>query len=64
MASALHPDRVPEGPEREARTRLMQQANQAYEAKDLLKLLDLQARLDSHAAGNARPLSTSEAADE
>jgi curved DNA-binding protein CbpA len=53
LASALHPDRVPEGPEREARTRLMQQANQAYEAKDLLKLLDLQARLDSHAAGNA-----------
>jgi hypothetical protein len=53
LASALHPDRVPEGPEREAMTTLMQQANQAYEAKDLLKLLDLQARLDSHAAGNA-----------
>ena len=53
LASALHPDRVPEGPERDAMTTLMQQANQAYEAKDLLKLLDLQARLDSHAAGNA-----------
>jgi hypothetical protein len=53
LASALHPDRVPEGPERAAMTALMQQANQAYESKDLLKLLDLQARLDSHAAGNA-----------
>jgi curved DNA-binding protein CbpA len=54
LASALHPDRVPEGPEREAMTALMQQANQAYEGKDLLKLLDLQARLDSHASGDAR----------
>jgi hypothetical protein len=53
LASALHPDRVPEGPERDAMTALMQQVNQAYEAKDLLKLLDLQARLDSHATGNA-----------
>lgn len=53
LASALHPDRVPEGPEREAMTALMQQANQAYEGKDLLKLLDLQARLDSRAAGDA-----------
>ncbi len=53
LASALHPDRVQEGPEREAMTALMQQANQAYEAKDLLTLLDLQARLDSHAAGDA-----------
>jgi curved DNA-binding protein CbpA len=53
LASALHPDRVPEGPEREAMTALMQQANQAYEGKDLLKLLDLQARLDSHASGDA-----------
>lgn len=53
LASALHPDRVPEGPERETMTALMQQANQAYEGKDLLKLLDLQARLDSHASGDA-----------
>lgn len=34
-------------------THLMQHAHQAYEAKDLLKLLDLQARLDSDAAGSA-----------
>jgi len=53
LASALDPDRVTEGPEREAMTALMQQANQAYEGKDLLKLLDLQARLDSHASGDA-----------
>jgi hypothetical protein len=53
LASALHPDRAPEGPEREAMTALMQQANQAYEGKDLLKLLGLQAQLDSHAGGDA-----------
>ncbi|MGA1288974.1 MAG: J domain-containing protein [Rubrivivax sp.] len=53
LASALHPDRIPEGAERDAMTALMQQANEAYEAQDLLKLLDLQARLDHQASGDA-----------
>jgi hypothetical protein len=53
LASTLHPDRAPEGPRRDAMTAMMQEANKAYEAHDLLTLLDLQARLDSHAAGSA-----------
>lgn len=47
VASALHPDRVPKGPDREAMPALTQQASQGYERKDLLTLPDLQARLDS-----------------
>ncbi|MFT4190565.1 MAG: molecular chaperone DnaJ [Comamonas sp.] len=42
LASALHPDREPDATRRERKTVLMQQANQAYAASDLLALLQLQ----------------------
>jgi hypothetical protein len=42
LASALHPDRAPDAPERERKTVLMQQANQAYAEGNLLVLLELQ----------------------
>lgn len=52
LASALHPDREPDASERERKTTLMQQVNQAYEKNDLLRLLELQLELehiDQHA---------------
>ncbi|NJD06662.1 MAG: hypothetical protein FIA97_09210, partial [Methylococcaceae bacterium] len=42
LAARLHPDREPDPAERERKTELMKQANQAYEKKDLLQLLELQ----------------------
>ena len=42
LASLLHPDREPDPVERERKTALMQRANQAYEARDLMQLLALQ----------------------
>lgn len=42
LASALHPDREPEAAERARKTRLMQEANQAYADENLLALLELQ----------------------
>lgn len=42
LASALHPDREPDAQQRERKTALMQRANQAYEAGNLLALLELQ----------------------
>jgi hypothetical protein len=60
LASELHPDRMaPDLPEAEraSRTALMQQANAAYEAGDLLTLLTLQLKTEqidlAHAAGVA-----------
>lgn len=57
LASALHPDRVADADERTRRTALMQRANQAYEAQDLLALLALQIELEhidpAHLAGLA-----------
>ncbi|MEO7150416.1 MAG: J domain-containing protein [Burkholderiaceae bacterium] len=50
LASALHPDRERDPARREAKTALMQQANRAYEGRDLLTLLELQG-----AAGTAPP---------
>jgi hypothetical protein len=46
LASALHPDREPDPAERDRKTTLMQRANQAYEAKDLLQLLALQIEVE------------------
>ncbi|EIJ45157.1 DnaJ-class molecular chaperone protein [Herbaspirillum sp. GW103] len=46
LASALHPDREPDATERERKTLLMQQVNQAYEKNDLLRLLELQLELE------------------
>ncbi|TWO70795.1 hypothetical protein FN976_14725 [Caenimonas sedimenti] len=42
LASALHPDREPDLQERERKTVLMQHANQAYAANNLLALLEMQ----------------------
>jgi hypothetical protein len=60
LASALHPDRVHASvpaAERAARTALMQRANTAYEAGDLLALLELQLQIEqvdlAHAANVA-----------
>ena len=55
LASLLHPDRETDAVERARKTDLMQQANQAYQADDLLTLLTLQLQteqIDSlHLAG-------------
>lgn len=42
LASSLHPDREPDARQRARKTALMQQANQAYAAGNLLALLELQ----------------------
>ncbi len=46
LASELHPDREPDADERTRKTTLMQQANQAYAASDLLTLLGMQLQLE------------------
>ncbi len=46
LASALHPDRAADGPDRIARTALMQRVNQANDAKDLLALFALQLEIE------------------
>ncbi len=46
LASALHPDRETDASQREAKTALMQRVNQAYEAQDLLALLELQLQIE------------------
>lgn len=46
LASALHPGREPDERQREAKTALMQRVNQAYEANDLLVLLELQLQIE------------------
>ena len=46
MVSSLHPDREPDASERKRKTALMQQVNQAYDKKDLLRLLELQLALE------------------
>ncbi len=46
LAAALHPDREPDPAEKERKTGLMQRANQAYEAGNLLALLELQLELE------------------
>lgn len=46
LASALHPDREPDPVERKRKTALMQKANQAYDSRNLLQLLELQLELE------------------
>ncbi|MEQ1516517.1 MAG: hypothetical protein ABL931_08530 [Usitatibacteraceae bacterium] len=46
LVSALHPDREPDADERARKTALIQRANEAYEKKDLLRLLELQLELE------------------
>jgi hypothetical protein len=52
LASALHPDRETDAAQRQAKTALMQQANQAYANNDLLTLLELQLRIEQVDAGH------------
>ncbi len=52
LASALHPDRETDAGARQAKTALMQQANQAYAANDLLTLLQLQLQVEQVDAGH------------
>jgi hypothetical protein len=42
LASALHPDREPDAQQRQRKTTLMQQTNQAYADGDLPALLELE----------------------
>lgn len=51
LVSELHPDREPDAEQRARKTELMQQVNRAYEARDLLALLQLQLRLEQIAPG-------------
>lgn len=55
LASALHPDRESDPARRESKTAMMQTINQAYEANDLLTLLEMQLRIEQvdarHIAG-------------
>jgi len=51
LASVLHPDREADPVRREAKTALMQRANQAYAANDLLALLQLQLEIAQVDAG-------------
>lgn len=46
LASALHPDREADPQERARKTALMQRINQAYDARNLLQLLELQLELE------------------
>lgn len=42
----MHPDREPDATQRAAKTALMQRVNSAYEAKDLIGLLQLQLEIE------------------
>jgi len=46
LASALHPDREPDAQARAAKNELMQKVNRAYEANDLLTLLEVQLQIE------------------
>jgi hypothetical protein len=46
LASALHPDREPDPQERTKKNELMQKVNRAYEANDLLTLLEVQLQIE------------------
>lgn len=58
LASALHPDRESDDSARQAKTALMQKANQAYAANDLLTLLELQLQVEQVDAGHIAQAST------
>lgn len=50
LASKLHPDRETDVGEHQRKTELMQELNAAYAAGDLLRVLELQQRVDARAA--------------
>jgi hypothetical protein len=53
LVRAAHPDRESDPAERDRKTGLMREINAAYEARDLLALLELQLRLERVAAAEA-----------
>ncbi len=53
LAKALHPDREQDPVERARKTEVMREVNVAYEAKDLLRLLELQLELERMEAAEA-----------
>ena len=57
LVSSLHPDREPDAADRARKTALMQRVNQAYDKKDLLKLLELQLELEHIHASSIAGLS-------
>ena len=57
LVSSLHPDREPDVTERVRKTALMQRVNQAYDKRDLLKLLELQLELEHIDASSIAGLS-------
>ena len=57
LASALHPDREPDPELRTVRTEQMQRANRAYEARDLLTLLNIQLEIEQIDAKHIENLS-------
>lgn len=57
LASSLHPDREPDPAERERKNALMQRVNQAYEAGNLLQLLELQLEIEQIDAAHMASLS-------
>jgi hypothetical protein len=58
LASALHPDRETDAAARASKTALMQKANAAYAANDLLTLLELQLQVEQVDAGHIAQAST------
>jgi hypothetical protein len=56
LAKALHPDREQDPVERARKTEVMREVNVAYEAKDLLRLLELQLELEHVEAAQADAL--------
>jgi hypothetical protein len=46
LANALHPDRATDAADRSGKTAMMQRVNRAYEANDLLALLELQLEIE------------------
>ncbi len=59
LARSMHPDRESDPAERDRKTMLMREINAAYEARDLLALLELQLRLE-RVDGAANPESLAE----
>ena len=57
LVSSLHPDREPDAAEQARKTTLMQRVNQAYDKRDLLKLLELQLELEHIDASSIAGLS-------
>ena len=60
LASKLHPDRESDAGEHQRKTELMQELNAAYAAGDLLRVLELQQRVDARAADALAALNDTE----